>query len=158
MMFGNVAPAPLSWTCAAAGTAAPSRAARAKQRVDFMSVCSPLYALERELRLEIRLRPRRLECRSRRAALVREHIQVCEQAEVRRKLIRGAADEARQAVVADVCIWIRQVHAREQRRLRVGEMVYSEHAGHRARILDAGRDTISRDRVFPGERDLFGPI
>src|SRR6267142_3380591 len=128
MMFGNVAPAPLSWTCAAAGTAAPSRAARAKQRVDFMSVCSPLYALERELRLEIRLRPRRLECRCRRTALVREHVQVCEQAEVRRELIRGPADEASQAVVADVRIWIRQVHAGEQRGFGVLEVVHTEQA------------------------------
>src|SRR2546422_1431957 len=108
MMFGNVAPAPFSVTCAAAGRAVPSRAARARKRVDFMGVCSPLYALERELRLEIRLRPRRLECRCRRTALVREHLQVCEQPQVRRKLIRGAADEAGEGVGCDVWRWSRQ--------------------------------------------------
>src|SRR5882762_3504203 len=113
MMFGNVAPAPFSCTWAATGTAAPSRAGRARKRVDFMSVCSPLYGLERELRLERRLRPRRLECRCRRTALVREHVQVGEQPQVGRQLIRGAADEAGQAVVADVRVWIRQVDARE---------------------------------------------
>src|SRR6266576_2096216 len=129
MMFGNVAPAPFSVTCAAAGRAVPSRAARARKRVDFMSVCSPLYALERELRLEIRLRPRRLECWCRRTALVREHVQVCEQPEIRRELIRGAADEARQAVVADVGIRVRQVHAGQQRGLRVLEVVHTEEAG-----------------------------
>ena len=94
-----------------------------------MSVYSPLYALERELRLEKRLRPRRLECRCRRTALVREHVQVCEQPQVRRKLIRGAADEPGQPIVADVRVWIRQVDAREYRRLRVGEAVHTEEAG-----------------------------
>src|SRR5437879_8797501 len=100
MILGNVAPAPFSVTCAAAGRAVPSRAASARKRVDFMSVYSPLYALERELRLEIRLRPRRLECRCRRTALVREHVQVCEQPQVRRKLIRGAAGETGLPVIA----------------------------------------------------------
>src|SRR5437667_613913 len=128
MMFGNVAPAPLSWTCAAAGPAAPSSAARAKKRVDFMSVCSPLNALERELCLEIRLRPCRRECRCRRTALVREHVQVCEQAEVRRELIRGPADEASEPVVADVRVRVREVDAGQQRGFGVLEVVHTEEA------------------------------
>src|SRR5882672_12771014 len=135
MMFGNVAPAPFSCTWAATGTAEPSRAARASKRVDFMSVCSPLYALERELRLEKRLRPRRLESRCRCTALVREHVQVGEQPQVGRQLIGCAADEPRQTVVADIRVWIRPIDTRQQSRLRVGEVVDAEHAGHRARQL-----------------------
>src|SRR5467141_3667738 len=116
MMFGNVAPAPLSWTCAAAGTAMPSSAARARKRVDFMSVCSPLNALERELRLEQSLRPRRL-LQRRWRALIREQIEIAEQPQVGRQLIGRTADEARQTVVRHVGVGIVNVHAGEHRRL-----------------------------------------
>src|SRR6266404_131776 len=110
MMFGNVAPAPLSWTWAraAAGNAA------SKSRRDFMSVCSPC-ALERELRLEVSLRPRCLERRGRRAALVGEHVDVREQPKVRRELVGRARDKPCQPVVAYVGVGIGEVDAREHR-------------------------------------------
>src|SRR5258705_2158284 len=151
MMFGNVAPAPFSCTWAATGTAAPSRAARARKRVDFMSVCSPLNALERELRLEKRLRPRRLECWCRCTVLVGAHVQFGEQPQVGRQLIGCDADEPRQTVVADIRVWIRQIDTREHSRLRVGEVVDAEHAGYRAGQLGAAGGAVARDRVFPGE-------
>src|SRR5256885_8139401 len=124
MMFGNAAPAPFSWTCAraAAGNAA------SRSRRDFMSLCSPC-ALERELRLEVSLRPRCLERRCRRAALVRQQVDIGEQPKVRRELIRGAADDAGQPVVADVGVWVRQVYAGQHRRLRVREAIDTEEAG-----------------------------
>src|SRR5258708_11052798 len=128
MMFGNVAPAPLSWTCAAAGRAAPSKPARARNRVDFMSVCSPWMPLERELRLEVELRPRRL-LQRRWGALIGEQIEIGEQPQVGRQLIGCSTDEPRQPIVRQVGVGIVNIHAGEYRRLRVGEVVHTEEAG-----------------------------
>src|ERR1041385_8193891 len=117
MMFGNVAPAPLSWTCAAAhpGTAAPSSAARARKRVDVMSDVLRDSRLERELSLEVRLRPRGLEGRRRRAALVREQVEIGQEPQVWRQLIGGTGDDAREPVVPRVGVGIGEIEARDQR-------------------------------------------
>src|SRR6266508_2250682 len=129
MMLGNVAPAPFSVTCAAAGTAAPSSAARASNRVSFMS-SSLRVALERELCLEQGLRARRLERRRRRAALVREQVQVGEQPQVRRELIRGAADDACLAIVAGVGVGVHKLHASDYTHLAVPTPVHCEYPRH----------------------------
>src|ERR1044072_9482262 len=134
MMFGNVAPAPLSWTCAAAhpGTAAPSSAARARNRVDVMSDVLRDSRLERELSLEVRLRPRGLECRRRRAALVREHVDTCQEPQGWRQLIGSTADETGEPVVPRDGVGIGQIEARDQRGFGIREVVDAEHAGDTA--------------------------
>src|SRR6185503_7375429 len=105
MMFGNVAPAPLSCTCAAAGAAAQSSATRAMVRVVFTGSSSVWVVLEHELRLD-------QEIVSRRPAALRLHtIEVGEHPDVRRQLIRHAADDPRIPIVGGVVIWIGDVHA-----------------------------------------------
>src|SRR5207247_254049 len=89
MMFGNVAPAPLSCTCAAAGAAAQSSAARAIERVVFTESSSGQGAsLEHELRLEQEL------IRGCRAALEREAIEIAQQPHVRGQLVGRAGDDS----------------------------------------------------------------
>src|SRR6266540_6916355 len=121
MMFGNVAPAPLSCTCAAAGAAAQSSATRAMVRVVFTGSSSVWVELEHELCLE-------QELVGRRAAALRLHtIDVGEQAYVRAQLVRRATDDPRVAIVGGVVVRIEDVHASDQRDLaRRGEVIDAE--------------------------------
>src|SRR5580765_2431394 len=90
MMLGKVAPAPFSFTCAAAGPASV-RAASAARRGDLiMSRC--LVDLEVELRLEQGLRARRF-LRRRRGSLIAHVVPVAQHPEVGADLVRDAADE-----------------------------------------------------------------
>src|SRR5919197_4850529 len=106
MIFGKVAPAPLSCTCAAAGTAAPSSAVRARSRVFFTRSSSGLGQLKHELRLEQEL------IRGGPAALGLHAIEVSEQPDVGAQLVRCAADDPRVAIVGDVVVGIEDVDAR----------------------------------------------
>src|SRR2546422_11503589 len=92
MMLGNVAPAPLSFTCAAAG-AASVRAARASSLVVFMAIWTSGSVLERELGLKQGLRTRGVVGGVQDVGLIVRVIPVREQAPVGRQLIGYAADE-----------------------------------------------------------------
>src|SRR5260221_1919613 len=109
MMFGNVAPAPLSCTCAAAGAAAKTSATRAMERVVFTGSSSVGVALERELRLEQGSGPDRLSRRRRRPALIRQIVDVEQQAQIRAHLIRDPCDNAGLVVTGDGVVGIQQV-------------------------------------------------
>src|SRR3989442_6446268 len=99
MMFGNVAPAPVSFTGGAAGAtgaAAAARAARAASTSQRVCVITGvLSGLEGELRLEQGLRPRQIG--RGRGVLVVQVVPVGEHPELRVDLIGHAADEPREA-------------------------------------------------------------
>src|SRR5205807_6462246 len=90
MMLGKVAPAPLSFTCAAAGAA---RAASAS-REDFVMVRAS-SELEIDLRLEQGLRACREVGRVQGGGLVVRVVPVTQEPPVGRELIGQAPDEAR---------------------------------------------------------------
>src|SRR5205085_10702634 len=94
MMLGNVAPAPLSFTCAPAGAARAARAARAASasREDFVMVRAS-SELEIDLSLEQGLRARGF-LRRRGRSLIGHVVPVAEQAPIGGELVRYAADEA----------------------------------------------------------------
>src|SRR5437879_13040122 len=94
MMLGNVAPAPLSFTCAAAG-AASVRAARASSLVVFMAIWTSGSVLERGLGLKQGLRTRGVVGGVQEVGLVVRVIRVREQGQVWGKVIGTAADEPR---------------------------------------------------------------
>src|SRR6266566_2599039 len=97
MMFGNVAPAPVSFTWATAGVAGAARAARAASTSQRVCVITGvLSGLEGELRLKQGLRPR--EVGRGRGVLVVEVVPVGEYPQLGVDLIGHAADETRQAV------------------------------------------------------------
>src|SRR5205807_1124100 len=91
MMFGKVAPAPLSFTCAPAGAARTARAASAS-REDFVMVRAS-SELEIDLSLEQGLRARGF-LRRRGRSLIGHVVPVAEQAPIGGELVRYAADEA----------------------------------------------------------------
>src|SRR6266540_4178084 len=95
MMFGNVAPAPLSFTWAAAG-AASARPAASASRGDFV-IGDPSSGLERELHLEEPLRPGSVLQRTR-SDFVRQIVDVHEHSQVRGHLVGDATDDARLSV------------------------------------------------------------
>src|SRR5216684_851730 len=118
MMFGNVAPAPLSFTWLAAGAASDRAAASATSGALVMRNSS---VLERELRLEQALGAVRvLRCGGR--PLVAQIIHVGEQAPVRCQLIGQAADEAGLLVGGVSRLRVPDVHARDDRDFGVGDL------------------------------------
>src|SRR6266550_143256 len=148
MMFGNVAPAPLSWTCAAAGTAAPSSAARARNRVGFTGVF--LWSgskSEHKLGLHQHL------IRGRRAALERQAIEIREEPHVWGQLVRHATDDSRVLVVRNVLIGIDEVDPRDYRDFAVRQVIDAEGTGD-APLL--GR--VLPSDVLTRERQLLGPV
>src|SRR5256885_966402 len=132
MMFGNVAPAPLSVTCAAAGAAASS-VARASDVIRFMSS----LVLERELHLEKGTLARRV-LQRRRAAFEREQVHVAGHPEIGRHLIGHAADDPGLFVVANVGVGIDDVDACDRRGLAVLELVDAEGADDTTSRLGKG--------------------
>src|SRR5713101_6150910 len=113
MMFGNVAPAPFSLTCAAA------RAAASASRGDFVMVGASFW-LERELGLEQGLRADRL-LRGVRRGLEADVVPVAEQPQVGAQLVGHAPDEPG-LLVAHARLRVFDVDAAEERCLRVGEL------------------------------------
>src|SRR5712692_11734427 len=95
MMFGNVAPAPVSRTCAAAGAAAQVRAARTRRRRFVMTGALGMIALERELALEQRLRPGRDVGGVQGVRLEVQVVPVEQQPPVGRELVGDPADDPR---------------------------------------------------------------
>src|SRR5882724_7560774 len=122
MMFGNVAPAPFSVTCAATG-AAPSSVARASDVMRFMSS----LVLERELHLEEGTLARRV-LQRRRATFEREQIHVAEHPDIGLDLIREAGDDARLLVVRRVRIGIHDIDAPDSSGFTAAEAIDAEHA------------------------------
>src|SRR5216117_301085 len=121
MMLGNVAPAPLSWTCATAGAAAQTSAARVMVRVVFTGSSSVRVELEHELRLEQRLIDGRC------AALALQAVEVGEQAHVWRQLVRRTGDDAGIAIIGDAGVRIEHVHTADERDLAGrGEVIDAE--------------------------------
>src|SRR5213592_3353620 len=91
MMLGNVAPAPFSFTWAAAGAASVRAAARAIKGDFVIRVSSS--ELEIDLGLEQSLGPGREVCGVEGIGLIVRVIPVCEQPPVGRWLMGGAADK-----------------------------------------------------------------
>src|SRR6266536_1780909 len=129
MMFGNVAPAPFSVTCAAAGAAA-SNVARASDVIRFMRS----LVLERELHLEKGTLARRV-LQRRRATFEREQVHVAEHPDVRLDLIRETGDDARLLVVRRVRIGIHDIDAPDSRGFTAAEAIAVRSAG---RLADPG--------------------
>src|SRR6266850_2877591 len=154
MTLGNVAPAPLSCTWAAAGAAAP-RTAMAMNLVSFMS-SSLRVALERELHLE----QGALACgvlERGRATFERQKVDVAEHPEIGRHLIGYAPDDAGLFVVANVGVGIDDVDAGDRRGLAVLELVDTEGADDTAGRLGKGcrgHGVFGRDKLG-GDRDLL---
>src|SRR6267154_3953701 len=148
MMFGNVAPAPLSWTCAAAGTAAPSSAARARKRLVFTAgVLASGSGSEHELRLNQRL----IGCRP--AALRLHAIEVGKHADVRAQLVRRAGDDPRVAIIGGVLVRIYNVHASDDAALTAGQVIDAKGAD------DAACDRcIFHGHVIARDGELLGAV
>src|SRR6266498_465333 len=122
MMFGNVAPAPFSVTCAAAGAAA-SNVARASDVIRFMRS----LVLERELHLEKgTLAARVLQRRC--ATFEREQVHVAEHPDVGLDLIRETGDDARLLVVRRVRIGIHDIDASDGSGFTAAEAIDAERA------------------------------
>src|SRR5438270_11075802 len=113
MMLGNVAPAPLSFTCAPAGAARAARAARAASasREDFVMVRAS-SELEIDLSLEQGLRARGF-LRRRGRSLIGHVVPVAEQAPIGGELVRHAADDASLLVCRVSRLRVEDVHARD---------------------------------------------
>src|SRR5438270_14053875 len=122
MMLGKVAPAPLSFTCAAAGAA---RAARAS-RENFVMVRAS-SELEIDLRLEQGLGARRVVLCVQDIGLEVRVIPVREQAPVRRQLIRDTCDVAR-PLVDGTRLCVRDIDARDDPDLGLRDLVDAERA------------------------------
>src|SRR6266568_4533193 len=142
MMFGNVAPAPLSCTCAAAGAAAQSSPTRAMERVVFTgSILSSGSNLEHELRLNQELIDRRPD------ALELQAIDVGEHPHVLRQLVRRAADDPGIAIVGDAGVGIDHVHTADEGDLAGWRQVIDAEGANDAsgdrRVLH--RDELARD-------------
>src|SRR5689334_25083227 len=119
MMLGNVAPAPLSFTCARAGAASARAAATASRGVLFIPYASS--GLERELSLEQRLRAGREIQGVQHVRLVIRVVPVAQQSPVGRQLIRHAADEPR-LLVDRAALLVRDVYPAEDRHLGLGHL------------------------------------
>src|SRR3989441_12906391 len=127
MMFGKVAPAPVSFTWAAAG-AANVRAAASASSGDFV-IRNASSWLERELGLEQSLGPRRVVRGIQDRGLIIRVVPVSEQPPVRRQLIRHTADEPR-LLVHGTCLLVCDVDARDNGGLGLWELVHAERAVH----------------------------
>src|SRR5205823_13759082 len=125
MMLGNVAPAPLSFTCAAAGAARAARAARASRGALVMVRASS--GLEIDLGLEQGLRARREVGRVQGGGLVVRVVPVTQQPPVGRQLIGHAPDEAR-LLVCRTGLPVRDVDARDDTDLGLRDLVDAERA------------------------------
>src|SRR6266566_465829 len=147
MMFGNVAPAPLSFTCAPAGTASARVATRAMSWDRFMIVVP--RRLERELGLEQGLRARGFLPRRGRS-LVGHVVPVAEHPEVRADLVGDPADETGLLVGGVPRLRVENVDAREQGRLARRELVYAERA-----VDVAVHPGITRDGALARQGDLL---
>src|SRR5438105_12407963 len=110
MMFGKVAPAPLSFTCAPAGAARTARAASAS-REDFVMVRAS-SELEIDLSLEQGLRARGF-LRRRERSLIGHVVPVAEQAPIGGELVRHAADDAIVLVCRVSRLRVEDVHTRD---------------------------------------------
>src|ERR1051325_2724736 len=151
MMFGNVAPAPLSFTCARRGAASARAAARA-MRGDF-GIRVSSSELERELSLEQRLGAGRFLRRGGRP-LVAQVIPVTKQPPVGRQLIGDAADEARLFVGGTSGLRVENVHSSDHGGLGTCELVDAEGAVEVA--VGRGSQTVLGRRGLPGEGELLG--
>src|SRR6267378_7311221 len=164
MMFGNVAPAPVSFTWAEPGAARAAEAASATtsagQRVCILRGTSSW--LERELRLEQGLRADRI-LRHQGCPLEADVVPVAEQPPVGGELIRYAADEPSLLVGRASRLGVLDIHAGDDSRLRVGEFVDTERAVD-VTIADRGRWRSGTHRPVPsrgglgGERELLRSI
>src|SRR5256886_14309841 len=152
MMLGNVAPAPLSFTCARAG-AASARAATPSRAVFFMPSTSSV--LERELGLEQGLRAGGFLRRGGRS-LIAHVVPVAEQAPIGGELVRHAADDTGLLVGRVSRLRVEDVHARDDGGLGRRELVDAEGAVEGA----GGRrsETVLRRRSLPREGELLGAV
>src|SRR6267143_2050992 len=153
MMFGNVAPAPFSFTCAAAGAASVKAAASASSG-DFVMRDASSW-LERELGLEQGLRAGRIVRGVQGWGLIVGVVPVSEQPPVRRQLIRHTANEPR-LLVRGTGLQVRDVDASEDCDFGVGDLVDTEPA------VDVAVDRAQRTRLgrgsLPGEGEVLGPV
>src|SRR6185503_66938 len=153
MMFGNVAPAPLSCTCAAAGAAAQSSAARAMARVVFTGSSSVWVDLEHELRLDQEpIRGRRP------GALILVAIEVGEQTDVRGQLVRRAGDDPHVAIVGGVVVRINDVHACDDGDLAGRGQVIDAEGADDAPGRGGGGDEVLHRYVLACHRELRRPV
>src|SRR5213593_1409437 len=123
MMFGNVAPAPFSFTCAVAG-AASVRAVASASSGDFV-IREASSWLERELGLEQGLGANRI-LRHHRSPLEVDVVPVAEQPPVGSELIRHTADKPSLLVGGVPRLGVLDIHAGDDGRLRLGELVDAE--------------------------------
>src|SRR2546425_481459 len=152
MMFGNVAPAPFSFTCAVAG-AASVRAAASASSGNF-SIRDASSWLERELGLEQGLGANRI-LRHQRRPLEVDVVPVAEQPPVGGELIGHAADEPSLLVGRVSRLGMLEIHARDDGRLGLGELVDAECAVD-VPIADRGRRGSGTERPVPSRRCLAG--
>src|SRR5438270_11329458 len=153
MMFGKVAPAPLSFTCAAAGAARAARAASAS-REDFVMVRAS-SELEIDLRLEQGLRACREVGRVQGGGLVVRVVPVTQEPPVGRELIGQAPDEAR-LLVHGTGLPVPDVDAPDDPDLGLRDLVDAECAVDVP--VERAQLAVLRDRGLARERDLLGPI
>src|SRR5690348_6709094 len=149
MMFGNVAPAPLIFTWADAGTAS-ARAARA--RSGCLVIGDTSSSLEVELSLEIELGPHGLLSRVGRAREA-QVVPIEQQPPVGCHLVRGTADDAGLLVI-HAGLRVRDVDPRDQSGLAVGELVHAEGAVHVAVHREGTNRPVLRDRRLTCQGDL----
>src|SRR6266702_4916165 len=153
MILGNVAPAPLSFTWAGAGAASVRAVASASSGAFIIRDASSW--LERELRLEQGLGANRV-LRHQRRPLEVDVVPVAEQPPVGGELIRHAADIPSLLVGGVSRLRVLDVHAGDDRRLRLGELVDAEGTvdmpGLRAERAILGR------RRFTRQSDLLRSI
>src|SRR5512147_1931720 len=123
MTFGNVAPAPVSFTWAAAGAALkPSAAATPRSALRF--IVASRSGSEGDLGLEQRLRAHRF-LRGRRRALEAHMVEIGQEPEVRAQLIGNPADEPRLLVVCGAGVRVGDVYPADERDLGVRDMQHA---------------------------------
>src|SRR6058998_128585 len=160
MMLGNVAPAPFSFTWAAAG-AASVRAVASASSGAFIIRDASLW-LERELRLEQGLGANRV-LRHQRRPLEVDVVPVAEQPPVGAELIRHAADKPSLLVGGVSRLRVLDIQASDDGSLRLGKLVHAECAVD-VSVADWGRRRSGTDRSIPSrgrlacERDLLRAI
>src|SRR6266576_4511554 len=160
MMLGNVAPAPFSFTWAGAGAASVRAVASASSGAFIIRDASSW--LERELRLEQGLGANRV-LRHQRRPLEVDVVPVAEQPPVGGELIRHAADKPRLLVGGVSRLRVLDIHAGDDGRLRLGELVDTEGAVD-VTVADGRRRRSGTQRPVPsrgclaGERELLRAI
>src|SRR5213596_1587743 len=152
MILGNVAPAPLSFTWAAAGAASVRAVASASSGAFIIRDASSW--LERELRLEQGLGANRV-LRHQRRPLEVDVVPVAEQPPVGAELIRHAADKPSLLVGGVSRLRVLDVHAGDDRRLRLGELVDAEGAVDMP-VADRSRRRPGTERPVPSRGCLAG--